>query len=86
MPDLTKAREPADEVVTRNALEGGARQQAPAQALQPQGASKQIAAPGREPVDDDDVPAGDPAEWIEDPEAAGDYDTRANLRAKGRRV
>ena len=86
LPDLTKAREPADEVVTRNALEGGARQQAPAQALQPQGASKQIAAPAREPGDDDDIPSGDPTEWIEDPEAAGDYDTRANLRAKGRRV
>jgi hypothetical protein len=87
LPDLTKAREPGNEAATRNALEG-ARPAAPAQALPGREPAKQIAAsaPMREPGDDDDVPAGDPAEWIEDPEAAGDYDTRANLRAKGRRV
>lgn len=75
MHDLTKAREMPDDTAMRSTMEGS-KPLAPAQGLPAGVEKKQIAA----------ASAGAADEWLEDPEAPGDYDTRANLLAKGRRV
>ncbi len=99
MHDLTKAREDADDETLRATLYASAPTTAPAETVAkgsglatPATAPRLAAVPPpaeREPGDDGDEAApagGDPGEWIEDPQNPGDFDTRANLRAAGRKV
>lgn len=95
--DLTKAREPADDEALRAIMFASPAPAAPsAQVISAASTPRLAAVPPpreREPGDDDDEPAKavaddgkDPGEWIEDPENPGDFGTRANLRAMGRKV
>lgn len=83
--DMTKVRDQPDEAAFRIVLEGGL-----AAGQKEDGFDDSMAAPGSRQITDGKTavaPAGGgDDDWMEDPENRGDFDTRANLRALGRKV